>query len=83
MKKRLVALTLTCALAATALAGCGGSTGGDSTASGDSTAATETSTAATETSTAEGSVYYLNFKPERISSGRIWQKLTQRRPVYR
>ena len=64
MKKRLVALTLTCALAATALAGCGGSTGGDSTASGDSTAATETSTAATETSTAEGSVYYLNFKPE-------------------
>ena len=64
MKKRLVALTLTCALAATALAGCGGSTGGDSTASGDSTAATETSTAATETSTAEGSVYYLNLKPE-------------------
>ena len=62
MKKRLVALTLTCALAATALAGCGGSTGGDSTASGDSTAATETSTAATETSTAEGSVYYLNFQ---------------------
>ena len=57
MKKRLVALTLTCALAATALAGCGGSTGGDSTDSGDSTAATETSTA-------EGSVYYLNFKPE-------------------
>lgn len=83
MKKRLVALTLTCALAATALAGCGGSTGGDSTASGDSTAATETSTAATETSTAEGSVYYLNFKPEQVSSGRIWQKLTRRRQVYR
>ena len=74
MKKRLVALTLTCALAATALAGCGGSTGGDSTTSGDSTAATETSTAATETSTAEGSVYYLNFKPEQDQQ---WQDLAK------
>ena len=74
MKKRLVALTLTCALAATALAGCGGSTGGDSTASGDSTAATETSTAATETSTAEGSVYYLNFNPEQDQQ---WQDLAK------
>ena len=74
MKKRLVALTLTCALAATALAGCGGSTGGDSTASGDSTAATETSAAATETSTAEGSVYYLNFKPEQADD---WVKLAE------
>ena len=74
MKKRLVALTLTCALAATSLAGCGGSTGGDSTASGDSTAATETSTAATETSTAEGSVYYLNFKPEQDQQ---WQDLAK------
>ena len=74
MKKRLVALTLTCALAATALAGCGGSTGGDSTASGDSTAATETSTAATETSGAEGSVYYLNFKPEQDQQ---WQDLAK------
>ena len=67
MKKRLVAMTLTCALAATALAGCGGSTGGDSTASGDSTAATETSTA-------EGSVYYLNFKPEQDQQ---WQDLAK------
>ena len=67
MKKRLVALTLTCALAATALAGCGGSTGGDSTASDDSTAATETSTA-------EGSVYYLNFKPEQDQQ---WQDLAK------
>ena len=67
MKKRLVALTLTCALAATALAGCGGSTGGDSSASGDSTAATETSTA-------EGSVYYLNFKPEQDQQ---WQDLAK------
>ena len=74
MKKRLVALTLTCALAATALAGCGGSTGGDSTASGDSTAATETSKAATETSKAEGSVYYLNFKPEQDQQ---WQDLAK------
>ena len=74
MKKRLVALTLTCALAATALAGCGGSTGGDSTASGDSTATTETSTAATETSKAEGSVYYLNFKPEQDQQ---WQDLAK------
>ena len=74
MKKRLVALTLTCALAATALAGCGGSTGGDSTDSGDSTAATETSTAATETSGAEGSVYYLNFKPEQDQQ---WQDLAK------
>ncbi|MDY4545811.1 MAG: ABC transporter substrate-binding protein [Candidatus Choladocola sp.] len=67
MKKRLVALTLTCALAATALAGCGGSTGGDNTASGDSTAATETSKA-------EGSVYYLNFKPEQDQQ---WQDLAK------
>ena len=67
MKKRLVARTLTCALAATALAGCGGSTGGDSTASGDSTAATDTSTA-------EGSVYYLNFKPEQDQQ---WQDLAK------
>ena len=67
MKKRLVALTLTCALAATALAGCGGSTGGDSTASGDSTAATETSKA-------EGSVYYLNFKPKQDQQ---WQDLAK------
>ena len=67
MKKRLVALTLTCALAATALAGCGGSTGGDSTASGDSTAAAETSGA-------EGSVYYLNFKPEQDQQ---WQDLAK------
>ena len=67
MKKRLVARTLTCARAATALAGCGGSTGGDSTASGDSTAATETSTA-------EGSVYYLNFKPEQDQQ---WQDLAK------
>ena len=67
MKKRLVALTLTCALAATALAGCGGSTGGDSTASGDSAAATETSKA-------EGSVYYLNFKPEQDQQ---WQDLAK------
>ena len=67
MKKRLVALTLTCALAATALAGCGGSTGGDSTASSDSTAATETSGA-------EGSVYYLNFKPEQDQQ---WQDLAK------
>ena len=67
MKKRLVALTLTCALAATALAGCGGSTGGDSTASG-------ASTAATETSKAEGSVYYLNFKPEQDQQ---WQDLAK------
>ena len=74
MKTRVVALTLTCALAATALAGCGGSTGGDSTASGDSTAATDTSTAATDTSTAEGSVYYLNFKPEQDQQ---WQDLAK------
>ena len=74
MKKRLVALTLTCALAATALAGCGGSTGGDSTASGDSSTASGDSTAATETSGAEGSVYYLNFKPEQDQQ---WQDLAK------
>ena len=63
-----------CTLQRLRFAGCGGSTGGDSTASGDSTAATETSTAATETSTAEGSVYYLNFKPEQDQQ---WQDLAK------
>ena len=68
MKKRLVALTLTCALAATALAGCGGSTGGDSAAG------SESASAGAETSGAEGSVYYLNFKPEQDQQ---WQDLAK------
>ena len=61
MKRKLVAMTMACTLAATALTGCGGSSDG-----GSSAADTKTDSAAAETtaSDAEGSVYYLNFKPE-------------------
>ena len=30
-----------------------------------------------------GKVYYLNFKPERLHSGKIWQQNTPMRPAYR
>ena len=76
MKKKLLALTLTGALAMSLLAGCGGSS--DDTATTDTmttedTAATEdTDAAETETASGEGSVYYLNFKPEQDQQ---WQDL--------
>lgn len=51
MGKKILSVLLLCVLAASALAGCGGSGGKDS---------------------AEGSVYFLNFKPEQDEA---WQKL--------
>lgn len=76
MKKKLLALTLTGALAMSLLAGCGGSsddtTTTDTTANEDTAATEDTDAAETETSSAEGSVYYLNFKPEQDQQ---WQDL--------
>ena len=71
MKRKLVAMTMACTLAATALTGCGGSSDGGSTA-----ADTKADSAAAETaaSDAEGSVYYLNFKPEQDEQ---WQALAK------
>ena len=80
MKRKLVAMTMACTLAATALTGCGGSSDGGSSAADTKTdsAAAETTTdsAAAETtaSDAEGSVYYLNFKPEQDPQ---WQDLAK------
>lgn len=64
MKKKLVAMTMACTLAVTALSGCGSSSGGGSTA-------TDTKT---DSTAAEGSVYYLNFKPEQDEQ---WQTLAK------
>ena len=63
MKKKLVAMTMACTLAATALTGCSGSS-------------TDADSAAAETvaSDAECSVYYLNFKPEQDEQ---WQALAK------
>ena len=76
MKKKLLALTLTGALAMSLLAGCGGSsddtTTTDTTTTEDTAATEDTDAAETETSSAEGSVYYLNFKPEQDQQ---WQDL--------
>ena len=78
MKKKMLSLVLTGVLAVSLLAGCGGS--GDDAASTDSTdAATEEDAAAdaddaaaADTASGEGSVYYLNFKPEQDQQ---WQDL--------
>ena len=78
MKKKMLSLVLTGVLAVSLLAGCGGS--GDDAASTDSTdaaaeedAAAETDdAAAADTASGEGSVYYLNFKPEQDQQ---WQDL--------
>ena len=76
MKKKLLALTLTGALAMSLLAGCGGSsddtTTTDTTATEDTAATEDTDAAETETASGEGSVYYLNFKPEQDQQ---WQDL--------
>jgi raffinose/stachyose/melibiose transport system substrate-binding protein len=71
MKKKLVSVLLVSAMAATMLAGCGGSDdSGTSTSSqgGSSNAGTTAGT----TSDGSGSVYLLNFKPE---SDDAWQEL--------
>ena len=69
MNKKLLALTLSGALAVSMLAGCGGSSNG-----GDTSTSTDTKADTTEASGAEGSVYYLNFKPEQDEQ---WQDLAK------
>ena len=69
MSKKLLALTLSGALAVSMLAGCGGSSNG-----GDTSTSTDTKADTTEASGAEGSVYYLNFKPEQDQQ---WQDLAK------
>ena len=69
MNKKLLALTLSGALAVSMLAGCGGSSNG-----GDTSTSTDTKADTTEASGAEGSVYYLNFKPEQDQQ---WQDLAK------
>ena len=79
MKKRLMALALTAAVGATALTGCGGGETAVTTAAATEAAKTEaaatTAAPATEAApAAEGSVYYLNFKPEQDQQ---WQDLAK------
>ena len=62
MKKKIISSILSIAMAATLLAGCGGSNGSAST--GEDAAATS----------AKGQVYYLNFKPEQDKQ---WQDLAK------
>ena len=69
MNKKLLALTLSGALAVSMLAGRGGSSNG-----GDTSTSTDTKADTTEASGAEGSVYYLNFKPEQDQQ---WQDLAK------
>ena len=69
MNKKLLALTLSGALAVSMLAGCGGSSNG-----GDTSTSTDTKADTTEASGAEGSVYYLNFKP---AQDQQWQDLAK------
>ena len=76
MKKRFLALGLTAAMSLSLLAGCSGS-GTETTAAADTEAAAKTEAAEsgeTEAAAAagEGSVYYLNFKPEQDAQ---WQEL--------
>lgn len=76
MKKRFLALGLTAAMSLSLLAGCS-SSGTETTAAADTEAAAETEAAEsgeTEAAAAagEGSVYYLNFKPEQDAQ---WQEL--------
>ena len=76
MKKRFLALGLTAAMSLSLLAGCS-SSGTETTAAADTEAAAETEAAESgETEAAaeagEGSVYYLNFKPEQDAQ---WQEL--------
>ena len=76
MKKRLMALALTAAMGATVLTGCGSNEAAATTAA-PATEAAKTEAAATTAApaavpAAEGSVYYLNFKPEQDQQ---WQDL--------
>lgn len=72
MKKRLFALALSGAMLIGLLAGCGG--GGTSGTPAPGTAAPETGAPETTAPAADGSVYYLNFKPEQDEQ---WQALAE------
>ena len=83
MKKKLISVLLSAAMATTMLAGCG-STAADTGAAPAETKATEEKTEAADTeaetdtkeaaATGEGKVYYLNFKPE---VDKQWQKIAK------
>ena len=78
MKRKLVAMTMACTLAATALTGCGGSSDGGSSAADTKTdssaimAASMVPALPVMADDAAGKVYYLNFKPEQDEA---WQNL--------
>ena len=72
MKKRMLALVLSGVLAVSMLAGCGSKGGEDAPAPAPEGGSQETETPAA--SGAEGSVYYLNFKPEQ---GPDWEALAK------
>ena len=74
MKKKLVSALLVSAMAASMLAGCG-STNKDSGNTGDKTGTESASKGDDKAAPAgDGSVYYLNFKPEQDQA---WQDLAQ------
>ena len=74
MKKRMLALALTAAMAVTMLAGCAPTTSGDTTPPASPSGSTAPSTSPSETPKAAGQVYYLNFKPEQDEQ---WQTLAK------
>ena len=69
MKRKSIAMLLVLTMAASMFAGCG-STGTKDSAGSDSAASTETGKS--DTASSDGSVYYLNFKPEQDQQ---WQDL--------
>lgn len=79
MKRKVLSVMLATAMTATLFAGCGGTTeeGGANTEAADAKTETETGKAETEATgddaeASDGSVYYLNFKPEQDEA---WQDL--------
>ena len=75
MKKKLASVLLCAVMAASMLTGCGNS--GDAAATTpatDSKTDAATTEAVETTAAADGSVYYLNFKPE---VDEVWQKLAK------
>jgi len=72
MKKKLLSAILSAAMVATVLVGCGSQAAGDTTASSDSNAEATEESAEAPAADGEGSVYYLNFKPEQDEQ---WQAL--------
>ena len=69
--KKVIALLLSLTMVSGMLTGCGGSSE-EAPVTEDKTTETAGDDVETSTSTAEGSVYYLNFKPEQDEA---WQKL--------